>query len=485
MKKGGYTSFFSRIQKSAMIHHTFARFPLSESLLGTLSDVGFSVPTPIQSAAIPLIFKQHDLLAKAKTGSGKTAAFALPLLAQITPGEPLPKALILCPTRELADQVAGTFRTLGRSLANLRVLTLTGGTPARPQSESLQRGADILVGTPGRVAMQIREGHLNPAKITYLVLDEGDRLLDMGFGDEVGGIIRQLPKKRQTLIFSATIPPEIETLSRTIQHNPRTVFLEESHDDTVIRQGLLSTREKEKALTALLHDRQPQRALIFCRMKETARNAASFLQEQTISALALHGDLDQQQRSEELVAFDNGTATVLVATDLAARGLQIDGVDLVVSFDVADSAEIHRHRIGRTGRAGATGEAITLAEPSDKQRLAEIEKENALPEIARPDPKTVLAPSPWRTLCIRGGRKEKLRPGDIAGALMAGAKIPKEAVGKITVAERYSYAAVHKINLLEHAIVHADQIRKAVAFLGKETIKNRRFRAWELDFGSV
>ncbi len=436
---------------SAPAADSFARLPLAATTLANLEQLGYRSMTPIQSAALPLALAGHDLIAQAKTGSGKTAAYALPLLARLDPKRFDTQAMVLCPTRELADQVAGEIRRLARGEGNVKVLSLCGGTPIRGQTASLEHGAHVVVGTPGRIMDHLERGSLKVDSLNALVLDEADRMLDMGFFDDIATVARKCPTKRQTLLFSATYPEGIARLSRQFMREPKEVKLLAAHAATKIRQRFYEVRETERlhAVSLLLNHYRPVSTLAFCNTKQQCRDLVDVLRGQGFNVLELHGDLEQRDRDQVLIQFANRSCSVLVATDLAARGLDITQLEAVINVDIAQDPEVHIHRIGRTGRADEEGWALSLASLEEMPRVARIE------ELQRMEckwhPLASLTPAsaqpllpPMITLQILGGRKEKIRPGDVLGALTGEAGFPAAQVGKINVTEFSTYVAVDR-----------------------------------------
>lgn len=405
--------------------------------------------TPIQAAALPLALAGHDLIAQAQTGSGKTAAFALALLARLDVQRPDTQALVLCPTRELADQVALEVRRLARAHNNVKVLVLCGGAPIKPQAESLAHGAHVVVGTPGRLIDHLDRGTLQLDALQTLVLDEADRMLDMGFMDDITRIASRAPPARQTLLFSATYPEGIQQLAKKFLRAPREVTLTQRPGSQQIRQRWYEVKEEERlhAVGLLLNHWRPASTLAFCNTKQQCRDLVDVLQAQGISALALHGDLDQRDRDQVLVRFANRSCSVLVATDVAARGLDIAQLEAVINAEITPDVELHTHRIGRTGRAGESGWAFSLASLDEMGRVGRIEQLQAqapqfhpLAELT-PGESTPLQP-PMVTIQILGGRKEKIRAGDVLGALTKDAGLPGAQVGKINVNDFSTYVAV-------------------------------------------
>ncbi|GAB2872180.1 ATP-dependent RNA helicase DbpA [Paraburkholderia jirisanensis] len=429
----------------------FSTLPLSEAVLANLTQLGYVEMTPIQAASLPIALAGHDLIAQAKTGSGKTAAFSLALLAKLDTRQFDVQAMVLCPTRELADQVAQEVRRLARAEENVKVLTLCGGTPMRPQAASLEHGAHIVVGTPGRIMDHLERGTLQLGALKTLVLDEADRMLDMGFFDDIVTVASQCPKERQTLLFSATYPDGIAKLSQQFLRNPQQVKLEERHDNTKIRQRFYEVTEDERlhAVGLLLDHYRPVSTLAFCNTKQQCRDLLDVLRAQGFHALALHGELEQRERDQVLIQFANRSCSVLVATDVAARGLDIAQLEAVINVDVTPDPEVHVHRIGRTGRADQDGWALSLASMNEMGRVGSLEKVQGrevewhpLAELKSSSSEHLLPP--METLQILGGRKEKIRPGDVLGALTKDAGYSATQIGKINVTEFSTYVAVER-----------------------------------------
>ncbi|MFM1689899.1 ATP-dependent RNA helicase DbpA [Aeromonas salmonicida] len=428
----------------------FSSLNLSPALQENLTSLGYLQMTPIQAQSLPLVLDGKDLIAKAKTGSGKTAAFALGLLAKLNVNRLEVQALVLCPTRELADQVAQEIRRLARALPNVKLVTLCGGTQTAPQSATLSFGAHIAVGTPGRILKHLEQGTLELSGLKTLVLDEADRMLDMGFGEEINRVISYAPEQRQTLLFSATYPEGIAQMSRGVQRNPVEVSVESLHEGSAIEQKLYEVPAGQRldALTWLLSHYQPASCVVFCNTKRACNDVADHLAAKGFSALALNGDLEQRERDQVLVRFANGSATILVATDVAARGLDIKELGAVINYELTYDPEVHVHRIGRTGRAGQQGLALSLYQPNEAQRVNLIEEYQQAPmpqgdlaEIGREI--KPIAPQ-MVTLSIDAGRKTKVRAGDILGALTGEGGIAGADVGKIQISEQYSYVAVKR-----------------------------------------
>ena len=441
-------------------------------MLKNLASLGYAAMTPIQAHSLPLILAGKDVIARAKTGSGKTAAFGIGLLSHLQVASPAVQALVLCPTRELADQVGKELRRLARFADNIKVLTLCGGVPFGPQLGSLEHGAHIVVGTPGRLLDHLRRGSLNLSGLNTLVLDEADRMLDMGFQEEISALIVAAPDKRQTLLFSATYPAEIAAMSEAIQHEPHEVSVDEVHEEGAIQQLLFEVdREgRTEAVVRLLSHYCPQSALVFCNTRLECQELADALVDRGFSALAIHGELEQRERDQVLLRFANRSASVLVATDVAARGLDIKDLPAVINYELPRDPEIHIHRIGRTGRAGEQGLALSLVTPQEVRRVQAIENSlgSSLPRgdldalgVSGGRP----AAPPMVTLCIDGGRKNKLRPGDILGALTGEGGMAGSEIGRIDILDHHAYVAIMRVSA-----------GQALACLGRNRIKGRFFK---------
>ena len=448
----------------------FSTLALIDPLQRGLKEVGYAEMTPVQASSLPAILAGRDVVAQARTGSGKTAAFALGLLAALDAASIKLQGLVLCPTRELADQVSREIRRLARFIPNIKVLTLCGGVPLRPHLASLSHEPHIVVGTPGRILELIQKEALPLKAIKVLVLDEADRMLDMGFADDLRSIIEATPTQRQTLLFSATIPQSIREISRELQRDPLDITVPDEPDETTIEQTFFEVEEQQKlaALEALLLQHRPESAVVFCNTRLDVRAVAEALDARGFAVLALHGELDQREREEMLVRFANRSCTVLVASDVAARGLDITGLPMVVNFDIAADADTHLHRIGRTGRAGRRGTALSLCLPRESNRANLIEDRlgeplqwGKLPSRSDSAP----LPAPFVTIAVDAGRQDKLRPGDLLGALTGDAGLPATAVGKIDVFPTRTYVAIAR-----------EWHDKALRRLRAGKIKGRTFR---------
>jgi len=429
---------------------TFSTLKLKQALLENLETLGYLAMTPIQEQSIPLILEGKDVIAQAKTGSGKTAAFGLGLLQNLNVKRFRVQTLVLCPTRELADQVAKEIRRLARSIHNIKVLTLCGGKPFGPQIGSLEHGAHIIVGTPGRVEEHLTKGTLNLDNLNTFILDEADRMLEMGFQSALDAIVEFAPKHRQTLLFSATFPDQIASVANKIMKQPERVSVTEGHNPETIRQHFYKVDNDEHRMVAvrlLLQKHRPKSTIIFCNTKIETQNVADELFNRGFSAMAIHGDLEQKERDQVLVRFASKSISVLVATDVAARGLDIDTLDAVINYHLSRESEVHVHRVGRTGRAGKSGMACSLYSDKESYKVSVIEEMNSLtvkpeelPSINYLD-KPIDIPS---MVCfqIDGGKKQKLRAGDILGALTSDGGIEGKQVGKINLFDNRAYVAV-------------------------------------------
>ena len=448
----------------------FASLGLSPELLTNLASMGYAEMTPIQAQSLPPILAGKDVIAQGKTGSGKTAAFGLGLLAKLDVKRFCIQVLVLCPTRELADQVAKEIRKLARTTHNLKVLTLCGGMPFGPQLGSLEHGAHIIVGTPGRVEEHLRKGSLVLDNLHTLVLDEADRMLEMGFQAALDAIIEKAPQQRQTLLFSATFPDQIQRIAKRIMQQPVMVKVESTHDSASIVQHFYKVENDEQRLPALrllLLQFAPESAVVFCNTKKETQEIADALHNDGFSVLALHGDLEQRERDETLVRFANKSACILVATDVAARGLDIDSIEAVINYQLAHDSEVHVHRIGRSGRAGSKGFACSLFTDKDHYKVALIQ--DYLGQIITGEPlppRSVLNNSPLQapmaTLQIDSGKKQKIRPGDILGALTGESGIAGTQVGKIHLFDNWAYVAVSR-----------DAVKPALKKLAEDKLKGR------------
>jgi len=431
---------------------SFATLPLSEAFLANLDSLGYREMTEIQAQSLPSVMEGRDLIAQAKTGSGKTAAFGIGMLCTLNPAWFAVQGLVMCPTRELADQVANELRRLARCVPNVKIVVLTGGSPMRPQIASLEFGAHIIVGTPGRIKDHLGRQSLDLSTVRTLVLDEADRMTDMGFYDDIADIVRACPKRRQTLLFSATYPDDIRQATEAFLADPVEVTVEAQHSNAKIQQHFYEVGfdDRDQVVGRLLKHYQPASAIIFCNTKIHCKELLLELRKEGFSALALYGELEQRERDEVLALFANRSCSILIATDVAARGLDIANLEAVINADVSRDTEIHIHRIGRTGRVGEKGLSLTLCAPNEKKWVKLIEEYQGAP-VEWHDLKKLpeneysnAEPAPMLTLCIAGGKKDKLRPGDVLGALTGDGKLVKEQVGKISVTEFHTYVALDR-----------------------------------------
>ncbi|MCW8419174.1 ATP-dependent RNA helicase DbpA [Fluoribacter dumoffii] len=432
-------------------HLSFTQLPLRQELITSLTSSNYENMTSIQMHSLPLILRNEDIIAQAKTGSGKTAAFALSLLNNLKVSFFAIQGLVLCPTRELAEQVSQVIRRLACLISNVKIINLSGGIPMKPQIDSLRHGAHIIVGTPGRVLKHLKNASLELSQVKTLVLDEADRMLDMGFIDDIKNIISLCPKQRQTLLFSATYSEEIKQLSKQFMKDPKEVHVETPPEEIDIEQHFYEVSkqaQKYPLLKSLLLHYRPVSTLIFCNTKQQTMEVTDQLIQEGFCALALNGDMDQVTRNLAVLRFANRSCSILVATDVAARGLDIKELSAVINFDLAFDNDVHIHRIGRTGRAGSKGIALNITTPADAQRICIIEDNLPQPihwgniDKLKNHRTTPLMPE-MVTLCLASGKKDKIRPGDILGALTKDAGLEGNTIGKINITDMYSYVAIH------------------------------------------
>jgi len=451
----------------------FSNLTLSKEMLHNLNEIGYKEMTAIQAQSLPHILDGKDVIAQAKTGSGKTAAFGIGLLTKLQVKKFRVQSLILCPTRELADQVAKELRTLARATHNVKILTLCGGTAFGPQLGSLRHGAHIIVGTPGRILKHLKKETLSLKDMDMLVLDEADRMLDMGFSEEINEVLGFAPKERQTLLFSATYTDEVLGISSSIQKDAISVKTVSNEVANKITERFYAVEYGKKidTLINICSNFKPENVIVFCNTKIESDEIAKKLVDKKIDALALHGDLEQYERNDVLVQFANKSCTVLVATDVAARGLDIKELSMVVNYDLPHGEETYTHRIGRTGRAGAEGLAFTLYEPNEMEKTDEYKNDTRIFDEATSlkavngfemKPKNI-------TLVIEGGKKDKVRAGDLLGALTGEAGLKGSSIGKIDIYERQSYVAIE-----------SKLIDEAHKKLKNGKIKGKKFSVWIL-----
>ena len=449
----------------------FSSLPLSPALLQSVESLGYTELTPIQSSSLPHILEGKDVIAQAKTGSGKTAAFALGLLSKVDLNSFKTQAMVVCPTRELAEQVCNEIRRLARFSQNSKILTLCGGTPFAPQKNSLGNGIHVVVGTPGRLQDHLSKGSLQLDDLKVLVLDEADRMLDMGFEDEIKEVISYAPSNRQTLLFSATYSDTVRQMSKKFQFKPVSVSVDSHHQKNDIEQVFYQVDRSKKlnALGYLLSLYKPESAVIFCNTKKDCHDVVDALDDIGFSVQSLHGDLEQKDRNQILIRFANKSCSILVATDVAARGLDIDDLQLVVNYELPWDSEVYVHRIGRTGRAGKKGLALSLCLEKELDRVEGIEEYlDAKVDWGKVAPFQMKYEkrndAPMVTLWIGGGRKNKVRAGDILGALTGDSGIAGDQVGKINILDTHAYVAVMR-----------ECADKALQCLKQGKIKGRRF----------
>lgn len=451
----------------------FSKLPLSKEMLHNLNEIGYKEMTPIQAEALPHILEGKDVIAQAKTGSGKTATFGIGLLTKLQVKKFRVQSLVLCPTRELADQVAKELRMLARATHNVKILTLCGGAAFGPQLGSLRHGAHIIVGTPGRILKHLKKEILSLEDLDMLVLDEADRMLDMGFSEEINEVLSFTKKRKQTLLFSATYTDEIMDISKNLQHEAISVKTTSTEVKNNITERFyeVQTHQKIDAIINILSNFKPENVIIFTNTKIDAKELAENLQKKKIDALAIHGDLEQYERNDVLVQFANRSCPVLIATDVAARGLDIKEMSMVINYDLPHGDETYTHRIGRTGRAGQDGLAFTLFSEYEADKAYEYKNETRLFEDAG-ELKTVngfeMKPQ-YITLVIEGGKKDKVRAGDLLGALTGDAGLQGSSIGKIDIYERQSYVAIE-----------AKLIDEAHKQLKNGKIKGKKFSVWVL-----
>ena len=442
---------------------TFADLGLSASTLKALEDVGYENPSPIQEQAIPVMLQGRDMIGQAQTGSGKTAAFGLPMLEHVDPAVHAVQGLVLTPTRELCIQVTQALRAYGQP-KGIDVVAVFGGAPIRTQQAQLRAGGHIVVGTVGRVLDLLQRASLILHDCRFVVLDEADEMLDLGFLEDVEKILSLTPNGRQTALFSATMPPPIRKLADRYLYEPELIKVEAKRltvDSVEQFQAEVASKDKAAKLVDVLKAERPDQAIVFVRTKVRCDQLNRTLADKGLNCRALHGDMSQGQRDGVMLAFKGGRVPILVATDVAARGLDISTVTHVVNYDVPVSPDIYVHRIGRTGRVGRSGRAITFVESRQRREMEAIEehigmtiapwsagaKTEPAPVIERPrrHEKPNVSPAkdgPWTTLLIVAGRADGLAPADIVHAVTSGASLDGEAVRDVKVLERVSFVAV-------------------------------------------
>ncbi|MGM0905575.1 MAG: ATP-dependent RNA helicase DbpA [Pseudomonadota bacterium] len=449
----------------------FSQLNLAPALISRLNEIGYEQMTPVQSLSLPVILNNTDAVVRANTGSGKTTAFALAMLSKLNTKSFAPQALVLCPTRELAHQVAEEVRNLAKSMTNIKVLTLCGGEPSRIQTSSLEHGAHVLVGTPGRILDHLEQRNVDLSSLNTFVLDEADRMLEMGFQESLSAIVKHIPKVRQTLLFSATYPKNIAALAEQVTTKASNISAVEDEAKPRIKQHFYAMNNEDSAqlVMSLLTEHQPENCLVFCNTKNEVKDILSTLKANKFSVLALHGELEQKDRDQAIIQFSNGSVRVLVATDVASRGLDIAELDLVINVHMAHDLDTHTHRIGRTGRAGKEGMAITLVAAQDDYKMRLLEDTFTDPIQVQPAPNlSDIKPlkATMTTLQISGGKKDKLRPGDIVGALTRDNVLSADDIGKIKLESTFGFVAVNS-RLAKHAL----------GLISNNKIKGKKFRA--------
>ncbi|MGZ8665987.1 MAG: DEAD/DEAH box helicase [Solirubrobacterales bacterium] len=466
----------------------FRDLGLSSEVQQTLDELGFEEPTPIQEQAIPELLAGNDVIGQAQTGTGKTAAFGLPLLEYLDPSSEEVQAIVLTPTRELCIQVTQAMRAYAEHLP-VEIVAVFGGAPIRSQQAQLRAGAQVVVATVGRMMDLMSRHSLVLTAARYVVLDEADEMLDLGFIEDVERILRMCPNGRQTALFSATIPPPIQRLAESYMYEPVTIRITpQKLTVDAISQAFLEVGAREKAsrLIELLRAEEPEQAIIFCRTKIGASRLDRTLRDKGLDVKALHGDMSQGSRDGVMIAFKDHRVRLLVATDIAARGLDIEHVTHVINYDVPDSSEVYVHRIGRTGRVGRTGRAITLVTPSQRDEIGRIERDvkTSIGEWEAPEERLEHAPRPRRReraarrdraaepaadgtqkLFVNRGERSGITEQDLRFILREGAVIPDEAIRDVRVLHRFSFVELD-----------ADQAERAVEFLDGTKLKGREIR---------
>jgi ATP-independent RNA helicase DbpA len=470
----------STLSKVSTHLDSFSTLALATALQGALSELKYTQLTATQQACVPILLAGKDAAVKAKTGSGKTLAFGLTILNELiddqSKGHIGVHSLVLCPTRELAQQVAEQLRLLAKQHANTKILTLVGGVSIAPQIGSLVHAPSVVVGTPGRVMDLIRREKLDVSQVKSLVLDEADRILDMGFSDQMSWILGALPKQRHSMLFSATFGGAIERLTKQYLYKAEIIEVEDNQQHTQITQlaYILQDDRMVYAVAAVLTHHQPNSCMVFCQTKQQTQELADDLHEKGFNVHAIHGDLTQAQRQQVLTQFAIKSCNLLIATDVAARGLDLDQVDLVINAQLADSAETHTHRVGRTGRAEQTGTAITLVFEHQQKALAQIAEDtnSRIPfkhiQALRFHANRIVLPS-HECVLVDGGKKQKISKGDLLGALIKQAEIAKEDIGKMQITHDKAYIAV-KQRSIKHALL----------FFREKRVKGKSLRARKL-----
>jgi ATP-independent RNA helicase DbpA len=442
---------------------------IPEALTQTLTQRGFTTMTPVQEQSIPAILQGRDLLAHAPTGSGKTLAFGIPSVMMTQPSGNDPATLVITPTRELAEQIAVSLKEVAAYKENFKIITLYGGVPLRTQADSLQKGAQLIIGTPGRILDHLSKGTLALHTVERLILDEADRMLDMGFYDDILTIVKKMKSKRQTLLFSATFPPKIKAIAKDLLHDPVMVSVgTETDKKNTIEEIVYVTQNRLQTLKVCIETYHPSSLLVFCNTKADVDLVTDRLQQWGHDAIALHGDYEQSKRQEAIIRFENKSASILVATDVASRGIDIAKVGMVLNYDLPFDEAVYTHRIGRTGRAGASGTAVSFyVSGSQKTDYIRQRAHEGRPLTAVTG--KYLMQAPHATICLNGGKRQKLRKGDILGTFCKEIGLSGSQIGMITVMDQKSYIA------LEKGIV-SDVLKT----LKQCKIKKKRYIAWRV-----
>jgi ATP-dependent RNA helicase DeaD len=472
---------------------SFKELGLSPQIQQALDELGFEDPTPIQDQAIPELLGGHDVIGQAQTGTGKTAAFGLPLLQYLDPDNDEVQAVVLTPTRELCIQVTQALRSYAEHL-DVEIVAVFGGAPIKSQQAQLRSGAHVVVATVGRMMDLMSRRSLVLTAARYIVLDEADEMLDLGFIEDVEKILRMCPSGRQTALFSATMPPPVKRLAESYMYDPTTISITpKTLTVDAIAQAYVEVGAKEKAakLVELLQIEEPEQAIIFCRTKIGADRLEKTLKGKGLDVKALHGDMSQGSRDGVMIAFKDHRVRLLVATDIAARGLDIEHVTHVINYDVPASSEVYVHRIGRTGRVGRTGRAITFVTPAQRDEIGRIERDvkTTIGEWETPEERLEHAPRPRRRerseakredngapapvakggkavkLFVNRGERSGISEEDLRWALREGAVLPEEAIHDVHVLHRFSF--VH---------VDPDVAERTVEYLDGTKVKGKEIR---------
>lgn len=467
----GLCFFYILKYDNFIIMNKFDSLPISRKMKSNLNRLGYIEITPIQELSIPSVISKKDVIAQAKTGSGKTAAFGIGLLDKLNVTLFRVQSLVLCPTRELADQISSELRKIAKFTHNIKILTLTGGIPLYKQEHSLNHQAHIIVGTPGRVLRLLQRGSLDLSNLKSLVIDEADRMLGMGFIDELDDIISFCPKNRQTLCYSATYPEDIEPFIESIMYNPIRLSIDVKHDEKSI-EHIFYTAESTNvasAVMSVIKQSNFKRVIVFCNTKIECNSLSEVINSMGYTSLSLNGDLEQKDRTEVLIRFSNKSVNILIATDVAARGLDINGLDAVINVDLPFDSETYIHRVGRTGRAGSTGHAVTLLDKNSNYNLDQLNRDmnssfdindlkllDSFGDVTEPEMVTV---------SINGGRKNKISAGDILGALTSSGDIRSTDVGSID-----------RLDYITFIAIKSSVVNKALSLLKNRGVKGKMFR---------